>query len=175
MIWLLLLLSSFLSGADIERTLRVAPADARGLRFSVKNRPATLELEFKMEQGGAPVRLVLIPETDENRFKAGRSFTSLAETGYERGGKLKIHIDTPGDYVVMVDNRPELRAAALVDLRGAIEYDMTPREAKELSPLRRSIVIGLSLMVFFAIAFIAGRRLWAATAARRHEPDEIIF
>jgi hypothetical protein len=173
MTWLLLLLTSSGFAADIERTMRIAPADARGLRFSVKNRPATLELGFRMQPGGAPVRLVVIPEADENRFKAGRSHTVIAATGFERSAKLKAYVATPGDYVVMVDNRPELRAAATVELSGAIEYDMTPRDAKELSPVRRWTVIALSLITFFAISIVAGRRLWKATADRRLERDDL--
>jgi len=164
---LLLAAASALFGADIERTLRVNAADARGLRFSVKNRPATLDIEFHMRQGGAPVRLVVIPEADENRFKAGRSHETIATTGFERSGKLKVYVPTPGDYVVMVDNRAELRLPAMVELQGAIEYDMTPREAKELDPVRRWTVVALTLVIFFAIAVTTGRRLWRASADRR--------
>jgi hypothetical protein len=168
MIWILLLGAATMWGADIERTLKVAPADARSLHFSVKNRPATVELEFRMQPGGAPVRLVVIPQAEEGRFKAGRSHTPLAATSFERDGKLKVYVETPGEYVVMVDNRAELRLPATVELRGTLEYDMTPREAKELTPARRWTVVAFSLTAFFAIAWIAGRRLWAATADRRY-------
>lgn len=154
--------------AIIDRSLRVPPSDVRGLHFSIRNRPATLELQYRVVHEGRPVRLIVMAQADENRFRAGRDVTEIAATPLENGGSLKSYIATPGEYVVVVDNRKESHKAAVVALKGTLVYDMAPREARELAPHVRWIVVSSSLLCFFAIAWFAGRRLRAAMIEQKN-------
>ncbi len=153
--------------AIIDRSVRVPPTDTRGLHFSIKNRPATLEVEFRAPQSGPQVRLIVMPQADESRFRAGREVQEIASTPFDRSGSLRSYIATPGEYVVVVDNRAERRAAAMVTLKGTLVYDMAPREARHLSPQVRWTVVSSSLLFFFAVAWFAGRRLQAAMLERK--------
>jgi hypothetical protein len=151
----------------IDRSVRVPPSDTRGLHFSIKNRPATLEVTYRVARNGSAVRLIVMAQADENRFRGGRDVNEIATTPFERGGMLKIYIATPGEYVVLVDNRAERRAAAVVALKGTLAYDMEPREAQYLSTRVRLAVVSFSLLFFFGVAWFAGRRLQAAMLGRR--------
>lgn len=144
--------------AIIDRSVRVPPADTRGLHFSIKNRPATLQVDFRAADGPR-VRLIVMAQADESRFRAGRDVDAVAATEFAASGALRAYIATPGEYVVVVDNRAERNAAAVVQMKGTLVYDMAPREARELTPRVRWIVVSTSLVFFFGVVWFAGRRL----------------
>ncbi|MBL8176956.1 MAG: hypothetical protein JNK48_19945 [Bryobacterales bacterium] len=153
--------------AIIDRSIRVPPTETRALHFSIRNRPATLEVEFRSPQSGPPVRLIVMAQADESRFRAGRQVQLFAATPFDRGGSLRSYIATPGEYVVVVDNRAERHATANVALKGTLVYDMAPRDARYLTPRVRWMVVSSSLLFFFAVAWFAGRRLHAAMLGQR--------
>lgn len=173
MMILALLLAAAPPIAVIDRTLRVPGAEVRSLRVSIRNKPATLDVQFKVHSGNANVRLVVVAAADENRYGMGRPVDEIAASPFEHEGKLKFRLPTPGDYVLIVDNRPSLKTAALVSIHGTMAYDSIPLEAKYLSPMRRLIVIASSLVFFFGVVWFAGRRLWAATIGQKNSgpPD----
>jgi hypothetical protein len=145
--------------AMIDRSVRVPPAETRGLHFSIKNRPATLHVDYRAAGDGPRVRLIVMAQADENRFRAGRDVDVVAATEFARSGALRAYIATPGEYVVVVDNRAERNAAAVVQMKGTLVYDMAPREARELTPRVRWTVVSASLVFFFGVVWFAGRRL----------------
>lgn len=98
-------------------------------------------------------------QADESRFRAGRDVDAVSATEFARSGALRAYIATPGEYVVVVDNRAERNAAAVVQMKGTLVYDMAPREARELTPRVRWIVVSTSLVFFFGVVWFAGRRL----------------
>lgn len=161
----LLLLSTNL--LDIaEQTVKVPAAEWRSRRVMLR-KPATLDMEYQMLAGGRAIRLVLIPSQEEERFRAGRPFTHIITTAFEREGRLRIHIATPGEYSLIVDNQLEQHVAAQVRLQGRLAFDNLPSDVRTLSWPRRLVIIGCSLSVFGGICWIAGRRLWMATRGRR--------
>jgi hypothetical protein len=169
MIALALLLAA--QTTPVERGVKIPPSDYRALHFDIRNRPATLELAYQVAQGSSPVRLRVVPQVDENRFRAGRSYSELAVTELDFSGRLEVYLQTPGHYVVIVDNRVEKSRGASVRLKGLITYDTLTRPAVELPLWRKSLVIGSSLAVFFGLAWFAGRRLWLANRGQKtHEP-----
>ncbi|MCZ2152209.1 MAG: hypothetical protein LC126_31080 [Bryobacterales bacterium] len=158
-----------------ERIVRVPAADFEALPLAVKNRPATVELEYEMRKGGAGVRIAVMPESEVSRFRAGRDPEEIASSSFEKSGRLKCYVATPGDYVVVVDNRLEPKAQATVDVRGVVTYDSEPKEARYLPRGRRVVVITLSLGFFFAVAWFAGRRLWGiGPASEEREPPPYV-
>ncbi|HUQ91631.1 MAG TPA: hypothetical protein VM120_08115 [Bryobacteraceae bacterium] len=157
-----LLLAATPAPIPISKTLRVPPADFKGLHVSIHNRPATLDLEYE-SQGGSGVRLVLMPQSEEGRFRAGRTPRQVASTDFDRSGHLKAYVGTPGEYSVVVDNRAEPKKTVVVQIRGVLTYDALSKEARYLSTQRRFLTIASGLLFFVTVAWVAGRRLWKAT------------
>jgi hypothetical protein len=152
--------------APINRVVTVDASGFKGLRFSVKNRPGTVEVHYQVSSNPGRVRLILIPRAEEDRFRAGQEYNEITSTPFETGGVLQARIPAPGDYVLMVDNRQQLRIPATVKLEGRLTYDLAPVHARTLTPERRMLVIASSIGLFFAITLLAGRKLWRAASAQ---------
>jgi hypothetical protein len=153
--------------ASINRVVTVDASDFKGLRFAVKNRPGTVEVRYEVSSNPGRVRLILIPRSEEEMFRAGQKYNEIVSTPFETSGVLRAHIATPGDYLLMVDNRQQLRIPATVKLEGKLTYDLAPAHARTLTPERRILVIASSIGLFFAITLLAGRRLWRAASAQK--------
>jgi hypothetical protein len=80
---------------------------------------------------------------------------------------MRTYIPTPGEYLIVVDNRHQANTQLRVELNGRITYDVALREARYLSSTRRFVVIASTLAFFFGVSWIAGRKLWAATLGQR--------
>lgn len=169
---LALLLLAAVPAATFDRTVRVPAADIRGLELTIKNRPGTIDVRYRAEDNGSRVRAVVLAKADQPRFRAGRTVAELASTPYGRDGVLKVHLVTPGDYVLILDNRPEARHDAQVQVRGQIVYDAEPVTAWELPPQRKAAVMAASLAVFFALFWWSGRKVVGAVneKERRERP-----
>lgn len=167
---LLLLVSA--PTASFDRTVRVPPADIRGLELTIKNRPGTIDLRYRVAQRDARVRAVVLAKADQPRFRAGRTVAELASTPYAPEGSLKVHLVTPGDYVIILDNRPQAKQETQVQVRGQIAYDPEPVTAWELPPQRKAAVMAASLAAFFALFWWSGRRVVSAVneKERRERP-----
>lgn len=157
-----LLLLTATPTASFDRTVRVPAADIRGLELTIKNRPGTIDMRYRTEDAASRVRAVVLAKADQPRFRAGRTVAELVSTPYAREGSLKLHLITPGDYVIILDNRPDARHDAQVRVRGQIVYDGEPVTAWELPPHRKAAVMTASLAVFFALFWWSGRRVVAA-------------
>lgn len=154
----------------IDRSVTINPSDFKSLTFAVKNRPATVEIDFTVSPKTGRVRLIVLPMVEENRFRAGRAVTEVASTEFESEGALKAHLKVPGDYTIIVDHRQERDHKASVRIRGTLTSDPAPVVAKTLSVERRIVVISTSLGVFLCVSIVAGRKLWATVSRTRLEP-----
>lgn len=152
--------------ASINRIVTVSASDFKGLKFVVKNRPGTVEVNYAVSTKPGRVRLILIARTEEDRFRSGQPYEEIVSTPFETSGTLRVHLATPGEYLLVVDNRQQLQIPATVQLEGTLSYDVPPVHARTLTPERRMIVIVSSLGVFFAITVLAGRTLWRAASAQ---------
>ncbi|MBI3681494.1 MAG: hypothetical protein HY235_14005 [Acidobacteria bacterium] len=152
------------SAVDLDRTVQVPSGDLRVLNLPLKTRPAALELEY---QATSPVRVIVIPKSEESRLRAGRDYREISSTSLEQSGKLRVLLATPGEYAVVVDNRQDAENRVAVRLRGSLQYDTTPGPARYLPRQRRILVITSSLLFFCGVCWFAGRRLWAVTGGRR--------
>ncbi|MBI4902268.1 MAG: hypothetical protein HY820_01450 [Acidobacteria bacterium] len=168
----LLLLAVNPNTQSFEKVLTLRPASIKSMHFSVKNRPADLELEFRTSRPELTARLIVIPKNELPRLEADRDYHQLAITDFAANGKLKTYIPTPGEYYVVVDNRHQGNTQLKVAVKGSLTADVTAREARYLSPTRQIILISCSLLCFFAVSWIAGRRLYTATIAKSPPPDE---
>ena len=152
---LFLLLSSRVLLFDDVYT--IPRGDWRFVEIGLRQRAAVVDCDFRVVSGGSGVRVAL------GRFRQGRNHDILATTNFEKSGRLRFRVPGPGQYALVVDNGLEGRGEARVALRVFIDFSgRRPQEVVTLSPARRWFVIVISLAVFGAIAYWAGRRILAA-------------
>ncbi len=145
----------------LDETVTVPAADWKAFPISVRQQPSRIDCGFEVESGGSGVRLILIERTEFERMSAGQGYHALAATAYQRSGGFA-YWAPPGDYVVVADNRMEGRGPAEVHLQIALVFDGGVGQPRTLSPERRAVVVGLSVLFFGAVALVAGGRLWRA-------------
>jgi hypothetical protein len=137
--------------------------DWRYVEVGLRQRAATVNCEFRVISGGSGVRVALVSHHELVRFRKGRSHDILATTNFERSGRLRFRVPEPGEYALVVDNRMEGRSEARVSMRVILDFaGRAPQPAATISPKRRLMVVLVSLALFGAIAYWAGRRIVAA-------------
>lgn len=145
----------------LDETVTVPAADWKAFGIPLRQLPARIECSFTVENGGSGVRVLLVDRAGFERMNAGQAYRALAATPYQRSGGLAYRAP-PGDYVIVADNRMEGRGPAEVRLQVALVFDGGGELPRTLSPGRRAVVVGLSVLFFGAVALFAGGRLWRA-------------
>ena len=56
------------SMVSFDRQVKVPAADIRGLELTIRNRPGTLEMRYRVVQGEPKVRAVVLAKADQARF-----------------------------------------------------------------------------------------------------------
>jgi hypothetical protein len=138
----------------LDETVKVPAADWRAFRIPLRQQPARIECGFSVLEGGSGVRVALL-----------QGHHTLAATAYQRSGGFA-YAAAPGEYVIVLDNRMEGRGPAEVRLRVSLAFDGAPAGPRTLSPKRRAVVVGLSVLLFAAILVFAGGRLGRAFNTR---------
>ena len=138
--------------------LSVPPSHWRAIDLKVPSNGTTVDVDFEVTEGSR-VQILILTRAQAERFHRGRSYQHIVSTGFEKSGRLRYRLADQGQYVLMVDNRIETRTPALVQLR--VELTNPYRaDVRELSPVRRRVVVTLSLLFFGAVvAFSAWRFL----------------
>lgn len=148
----------------LDESIPVPAAQWRAFDIELRQRPAVVECRFRVESGGAPVRLALMHPADLERLRAGARYSELAFTDYQTSGGLRYGPGPLGDYCLVVDNRQPGRDDAQVRLAVWLEFSGSYSEARELSPRRRLVVILLALAYLALLAVWAARHIKAARA-----------
>jgi hypothetical protein len=152
--WILLVAASS-SVELVDETYLIPANDWRFVDLGLRQRPALIRAEFDV-QTGPPVQLMLMERVGLERLNRGEPHAVVAATGVKPHGRLEVRTVTPGDYVVVVENRSGQAEAANVRLRVSVDFV----EATQLSPQRQLTVIAISFAVFAGIAAYSARRLW---------------
>ena len=145
----------------MDETVTVPAADWKAFAIPVRQRVARIHCDFEVEGGGSGVRVLLIDRAGFERMSAGQGYSALAATAYQRLGGF-VYRAPPGDYLIVADNRMEGRGPAEVRLQVTLVFDFGVGLPRTLSPERRAVVVGLSVVFFGAVALVAGGRLWRA-------------
>jgi len=145
----------------LDETVTVPAADWKAFPIPLRQQPARIDCGFEVESGGSGVRLLLIERAEFERMSAGQAYRALAATAYQRSGAF-VYRAPPGDYVIVADNRMEGRGPAELHLQVELVFDGAVGLPRTLSPERRAVVVGLSVLFFGAVALFAGGRLWRA-------------
>jgi hypothetical protein len=146
----------------VDEVYRIPPKEWRYVELELKQVPVSVICQYDAEVRGPQVRLALMDRQDLKRMSEDEAHGVLSVTPAGTGGRIFHIVRTPGNYVVVVDNRNGDRAAA-VHLRVALDFTARHGPAVTyLSPQRRWAVVAISFGVFFAIVTWSARRLLRA-------------
>jgi hypothetical protein len=166
----MILLALLLAAAPLpllDEVLRVPGGESRTVALSLHQPAATLACSFAVDHGRSGVRLMVLSREQAERLSAGRGYSTLAGSAYRHSGTLRAALPGPGDYVVVVDNRLEGRAAAEVHLQVSMLFDDPHPAVRHATRPRQVAVIAAAFAFFAACCLAAWRRLGPAIGARR--------
>ncbi len=170
MLALLLLLASASSRIVlIDEIVEVGPARWRDFAIELRQRPAVIDCRFQVVSGGSGVRVMLMSPEQLAALREGRPHRPLIATSYQSSGSFRMQSSLPGEYFIVIDNGLEGRGPARVRLAVALGFDRASPQSFELSPLRRGVIIVLSLAFLFGVAFYVFRKLKQALLKRDQE------
>lgn len=169
MIALLLVLATVTSRVPLfDDTIRVPRSQWRAITVNLRQRPATIEVKFKVTSGRSGVRVVLMTKDDVQRFREGLSHRVLAQSAFQSEGTFRHLVAHPGQYQVLLDNRLEGRGPAEVRLDVALLFhEYTSFEPRTLPDAARRNVVAVSLLLFALAGGWSGWRVWRGFRARR--------
>jgi hypothetical protein len=158
-----------------EEMVKLPSSQWRALTVTLKQRPATVEVDYTVVRGNPGVRAILMSRIEVERFREGKSPRVLSTTSANRDGKLRYLVTRPGDYVVLLDNRQERRGGSTVQLKIGLAYDRehVSFEPGRLPDGRRRVVVAVSLLGFVLVGGWSGWRLWGATVRRRRTREPL--
>jgi hypothetical protein len=129
-----------------DQTVSMPRSQWRAIRVSLTERPATLRCRFRVEEGSAGIRAIVMTVQDTERFRKGEPFRMLAATKTGSEGTLDFRIPRPGEYMLLIDNRSDGVGAVDLRLRAWLDFHEGEQFARELSRQTRWLVSGLGLI-----------------------------
>jgi hypothetical protein len=154
-----LALQMALTSVELVDEVYTIPAnDWRYVPVGLNQKPAFVSAHFDVTSPSRRVRLALMRADDLERMREGAPHGVIAVTEFLPKGQLAYQVRTPGDYVILVDNREQ--PAAQVHLRVRADF-AAPRGPLviRLPRERQLTVIVVSFAVFFGIVTYSARRL----------------
>lgn len=152
----------------MDETHRLRPGDWSFTDLKVEQAATLIRAEFRVTTAGARVRVLLIRPPELDRYRRERRAEVLAGTAAAGSGQLAFLAPEPGEYLLLVESADSDRHPA-ADVRLRIELEPN-RTARELTPRRRTAVVGVSLGVFLALTLAVFRLLPALTRSRPWHP-----
>jgi hypothetical protein len=157
----LVLLAATTSVELADEVYRIPPHYWRYMELGLKQRPALVNARFEVDEGPPRVRLALMTQGDLEGLRTGLPHRWLSVTPAGPSGRVLYDLPQAGDYVLVVENRGA--AAAVVHLRVLLDFSgRHSLTVTQITPRRRAVVVGTSLVVFFAIVTYSARRLLRA-------------
>jgi hypothetical protein len=154
----LMLLAASTSVELADETYRIPPHYWRYMELGLRQRPALVNARFEVDEGPSRVRLALMTRDELERMRNGQPRSPLVVSPAGAAGRVIYEVAEAGDYVLVVENRAA--EASVVHLRVMLDFAGTSTmHVTQISPLRRTVVVGLSLAFFLAIVSYSGRRL----------------
>ncbi len=158
---LVLLAAASTSVELADEQYRIPPRNWRYMEVGLNQRPALVIARFEVDEGPSGVRLELMTREDLEHLRNGQPHEVLSVTPAGATGRLFYDLPQPGAYILVVENRgaaeAEVHLRVLLDFSGRHSLSVT-----QITPLRRAVVVALSLAVFLAIVTYSARRLLRA-------------
>jgi hypothetical protein len=157
-----LILAAVTSAVSLfDGTIRVPRSQWRAISVNLRQRPATIQVTYKVTSGKSGVRVVLMTREDVRRFREGLSHRVLAQSPFQSDGAFRHMLATPGEYRVLLDNRLEGRGPAEVQLKiSLLFHEYTSFEPRTLPRELRLQVVAVSLLLFAIAGGWSGWRVW---------------
>jgi hypothetical protein len=147
----------------LNEKIQIPRSQWRALKVEVRERPATVEVDFQVLTGRSGVRVVFMTDENAERFEKGQSYEALRQTDYQKRGKVQYFVGNPGAYRILLDNRLEGREPAEAQVKVTLlHHHDASFVPKELGAGRRRSVVGISLGMFALLSLLIGRKLHAA-------------
>nr|MDQ2900471.1 hypothetical protein [Acidobacteriota bacterium] len=116
-LWLAVGLASAPQAVLTDDVYQIPAREWRFVEFVLKQQPVAVECNFQVVSAGPGVRLELVTKEELRQFLFSKPHESLAITGYETRGELRLPVRTPGEYAIVIASSPLARASASVHLR----------------------------------------------------------
>jgi hypothetical protein len=146
-----------------EDQYRIQAGDMERVLLPLRQNPAVVSVSFSVEGGSDQVRVALVSQAEFDRVEGNPARLSedalLAATPRGKSGSFTHRVSHKGDYLILLDNRPNQGDPAVVHMRVAWDYP----KVTQLSPERQFTVIAISFLTFFAVVTYSARKLLKAT------------
>lgn len=131
--------------------------------FVIKQMPVAVDCSFQVTSGGPGVSLELVDRRELGHILLARPHQAVAATRFGSSGELRVPMQTPGEYAIVIRGGKDAKGPASVHLRLSLDFsgDMGA-VATYLSPRRKWTVVAISFATFFAIVIVSGRKLLQA-------------
>ena len=151
----------------VDDVLVVPPSRWRSIDVLLKQRGALIECRYAVERGRSGVRVAFMTRADSERFDAGRSHRPLISLPYQETGSFQHPVTDPGEYRLVLDNRMEGRAPAIVRVQLTAVFGDPMLDIRRLPPERRDRVVLISLGLFSGVVLWAAWRIRLAAHRRK--------
>lgn len=149
-------------------TVEFSGGQSRYLAIGGLERPATLISQISILQGKGGLRAILTRASDLSGPQKQEGGRWLRSAEFSGDGELRHHIQRPGEYALVLDNRFDRGQRVSVNLDIGVYYDeQSSFEPRTLPPARRALIVVLSLSLF---AMIGGWSGWKVIQAFRSRP-----
>ncbi|MFN7924555.1 MAG: amidohydrolase [Bryobacteraceae bacterium] len=147
-------------------------SQSKFLRFGDLERPSTLVTKYRVSAGQSTMRLVLMSAPDLDRAQKQEATRWLEATEYGSEGELQYHLRRPGDYALVLDQRPESESKSVtVDLDIGVFYDQQATFEPKLVPAAKRTWVMLGSACFFLL--VGGVSGWRVLRAFRRRPPAV--
>jgi len=160
LLFILLLLAASTRVELVDQIYDIPAEQWRYFEITTKQAPVRVDGDFAV-LGRDGVRIALLTRADLERLRSERPHGFLAATEFRRSGTFHYLIRTPGNYVMVLDNR-EQSTAVKTHVRVSLDFSPQPDPPRYLSPGRRTAAILISFGVFFGIVTWSARKLLRA-------------
>lgn len=134
-------------------TVTVPPAHWTAIDLPVLLGNSTLHISFEVREHDSPIQAILLTRQDAVRFDRGKSNRPLMTSGFRKSDQLRMLIPTPGDYVLLLDNRLGGEKAAEV----ALQLDLSHRDNLHVTTVpesRKRATEALSILFLGAVVVL---------------------
>lgn len=145
----------------IDEAVTLGPGEVRAFPIGLRRNQAVVDASFEVIRGGE-LTMMLLPRGGDR---------SVARVVSQRlHGEIRQGFSELGDYQVVLDNRRSRDRRVTAQLRVTLDFDESGlEEPMTVGPVKRTVIVGSSLLFLGLMAFWTGRRLWPAIERRRRE------
>jgi hypothetical protein len=157
----LLLLASQTTVELLDETPTIAAGKWNYYPLRLSQQTARVIATFDVPGGAGKARLALLTHAEAERLFRDQPHGVLAATGWSQRGTVSVRVPETGDYDIVLDNRDGEHDVP-VHVRVILDFAPPGPLARTASPVRRLVVVGISLAFFVGVVTYSTRRILRA-------------